>query len=417
MKFALHFLSILVSFFFISSTLSAQTCQDIPELSFANPQYHSSDSYRFSSVLPGIDAIVSITNAVNASLYDIDLTNTGQGTAFQPQVQLNNQNFNGAEGYMDFQIDFVVSNTNTLTSISEWSITAVDVDGDDYRLRESVGFTNFSSYTLESNSMLDLSDTSTPSMTVFEASSIANLEGITTDNSQHMVYMKFEGNSSFQIRTRIIDNGSQVDESAASARMFSFFFDPCIIQDFLVPNTLPVEFSYFQVEAKEKGALLSWETLVELNNDRFEIEKSIDGVAFTKIGQTEGAGNSYHTQQYNFFDPVPAEGKNYYRLKQIDFDGQFVYSELKEVQFNYEQANFFYTVYPNPASEYIKVASPSSTEDMEVRLLNSTGKLVMTGQLHGGETELNVQELPAGVYYLNVLSEKFQTKGKAIVLK
>jgi len=417
MKFALNIFIILTSFIIFHVNTSAQTCQDIPELSFSNSGFESNNTYRFPSIFPGVDAVVTITNAVNAQLYAIDLTTTGAGNAFQPQVELINQNKKGTEGYLDFQIDLVQTNTNIPTSIDRWSITAVDVDGDNHRLRESVGFSNFSAYTLEGNSKLDISDASTTSMTIFEASSTDNLEGITTDNTRHMAYMEFSGSSSFNIRTRIIDNGGSSEESEANERMFSFFFDPCIIQDFLVPNTLPVEFSYFDVNTKENGALLSWETTFELNNDRFEIEKSVDGVSFNNIGQVKGAGNSQDTKQYNFFDALPQAGTNYYRLKQIDFDGQFVYSEMKEITFNYGQDNFSFSVYPNPASEYIKVATPINAEQMEVRLVGPTGKLVMAKYLKDGETDLQVADLPAGVYYLTVLSENYQPKGKAVILK
>lgn len=418
MKIIAKFIFVISSFLLLNPQLQAQTCLDIPELDFSNPAWEASNTYRFPSVLPGVDAIVEIIGSSNTSLYSIDLVDTGDQLAFQPQVNLTNQHNNGTEGYMDFEITFVQANSSTPYVVNSWTVTAADVDGDSHRMRESVGFSNFNAYTIETNSKLDLSDQSTATMTIFEASSVDNLPGITTDDTQHMVYLEFGGTSSFVIRTRIIDDGDDYgDLSDATDRMFSFFFDPCLINNFLVPNTLPVEFSYFEVKASDFGAVLNWETVLELNNDRFEIEKSQDGVIFSNIGSVEGAGNSYGKTSYSFTDTDPQEGVNYYRLKQIDYDGQFEYSELKSVNFSFDKGNFTYKVYPNPATDFISISSPVSEEVMDVKLLDHTGKVISRKILKEGQAEFEVSQLPAGIYHISLSTANFQTKGKTVIIR
>ncbi len=74
---------------------------------------------------------------------------------------------------------------------------------------------------------------------------------------------------------------------------------------------------------------LFWITESENNNDYFDVERSIDGIDFKKIGTVKGAGNTDHQTQYFTMDEDPFTGVNYYRLKQVDFNGEFEYSESK----------------------------------------------------------------------------------------
>ncbi|MEL6253142.1 MAG: hypothetical protein AAFR87_14115, partial [Bacteroidota bacterium] len=207
MKIITKFIFVISSFLLLNFPSQAQTCLDTPELDFSNAYWEAPSTYRFPSVLPGVDAVVEIIGSNNTSLYSIDLIDTGDEFAFQPQVNLTNQNDNGTEGYMDFEITFVQASTSIPFVVNSWTVTAADVDGDSHRMRESVGFSDFNAYTIETNSKLNLSDQSTATMTIFEASSVDNLPGITTDDTQHMVYLEFGGTSSFVVRTRIIDNG------------------------------------------------------------------------------------------------------------------------------------------------------------------------------------------------------------------
>ena len=118
-----------------------------------------------------------------------------------------------------------------------------------------------------------------------------------------------------------------------------------------VVGTLPVKLVQFLASADGHTARLTWETASEQNNDRFEVERSEDGTDFIKIGEVKGNGTSQNLNTYSFRDVAPANGVNYYRLKQLDFNGNFEYSEAKAVRFDLKQVVF--SIYPNPATEVI----------------------------------------------------------------
>ena len=100
----------------------------------------------------------------------------------------------------------------------------------------------------------------------------------------------------------------------------------------LMDVTTPVELIYFEGRAEGNIALLSWETATELNNDRFEIEWSRDAASFVHIGEIDGNGTTDMLKRYMFVDNQPLSGINYYRLRQVDYDGQFEYSPIISVE-------------------------------------------------------------------------------------
>lgn len=95
----------------------------------------------------------------------------------------------------------------------------------------------------------------------------------------------------------------------------------------IVPSSpLPITFAHFNVSEKDNHAILDWKTENEINNKGFEIEKSFDGINFTKIGFLDGAGTSSLSHDYRFADKTILTNIQYYRLKQIDFDARSKYS-------------------------------------------------------------------------------------------
>tara|TARA_B110000967_G_C18855239_1_gene546846 strand:+ start:778 stop:1566 length:789 start_codon:yes stop_codon:yes gene_type:complete len=96
--------------------------------------------------------------------------------------------------------------------------------------------------------------------------------------------------------------------------------------------TLPVDLISFEAEREEDNIKLNWSTASEENNDYFEIQKSYDGEVFTPIGYVDGAGNSNEVLDYSYTDSET--NKAYYRLKQLDYDGEFEYSDIVVVKGN-----------------------------------------------------------------------------------
>lgn len=115
---------------------------------------------------------------------------------------------------------------------------------------------------------------------------------------------------------------------------------------------LPIELIDFNGFAKEGYNILNWQTITEINNDVFEIEKSNNGVLFSLVGKVKGAGNSSNHLEYNFIDNNPNARISYYRLKQIDFDGEYTYSNVVAVKQNKGSE---VSIFPNPTAGKVKL--------------------------------------------------------------
>lgn len=178
--------------------------------------------------------------------------------------------------------------------------------------------------------------------------------------------------------------------------------------------SLPVEVSKFIAYSNDYTILLEWETLLEIENDFFTVEKSTDGRTFTGIGELNGAGNSVEIRQYMFVDKEPADGSNYYRLKQTDINGQFEYFDIVIVE--YRKAGNI-SIYPNPVQEVMKI---SLTENLVNQTANvaiysmSSGKQVSLTTIDATDYELNISttDLPAGMYtiVINIGTQIFNEK-------
>jgi len=126
---------------------------------------------------------------------------------------------------------------------------------------------------------------------------------------------------------------------------------------------LPVELSTFSARIIDKKVMLNWETATEVRNYGFDVEKSIDGKNFNKLGFVQGNGNSNSNKYYSFEDNSPETGINYYRLKQIDTDGSFEYSKIISLNLNIPTEFSLSQNYPNPfnPTTTIDFTLPSAT--------------------------------------------------------
>ncbi|MDB4533279.1 T9SS type A sorting domain-containing protein [Vicingaceae bacterium] len=110
---------------------------------------------------------------------------------------------------------------------------------------------------------------------------------------------------------------------------------------------LPVNLMSFTGLPEDGYNELKWKTATEINNDKFEIEKSLDGVLFSKLDEVQGSGNNSTITDYNYQDKYPASGITYYRLRQVDFDGKFQYSNVIAVK---QSAGSEVSLFPNPTA-------------------------------------------------------------------
>ncbi len=140
---------------------------------------------------------------------------------------------------------------------------------------------------------------------------------------------------------------------------------------------LPIELSSFEGQAFLEGIKLRWTTETETNNDYMILERSIDRTNFREIGRIKGAGNTLVRQEYNFVDQTPSEGTNYYRLKQVDFDGTETYYHIIAVDFNYKIDAW--QLSPTLAREQLRIHTTKVFEaDSYFQIIDLNGKVLQT---------------------------------------
>ena len=141
----------------------------------------------------------------------------------------------------------------------------------------------------------------------------------------------------------------------------------------LEQTMFPVTLLSFEGELKGDQVLLSWETETEQNNDFMVVEHSTDGRRFTEIGRVKGAGTTIVPQSYSLWHERPQPGLNYYRLKQVDFDGAFAYHGLIVIE--YKGTGSILQVFPTLASERLDVrVSSSSGQPGELVIFDINGR-------------------------------------------
>jgi hypothetical protein len=139
---------------------------------------------------------------------------------------------------------------------------------------------------------------------------------------------------------------------------------------------LPVTFSYVKAVNTDKGIEVQWQTLTEKDNARFEVEHSADGINFEKIGTVNSVKNFSSIADYSFLHRFPVKGVNYYRVKQVDIDGKYTYTDVVQVAFKINLIKGM-AVFPNPcrASEinnlYIKAETSGK---YNLKIYNSAGQ-------------------------------------------
>lgn len=162
---------------------------------------------------------------------------------------------------------------------------------------------------------------------------------------------------------------------------------------------LPLKLISFTVRALPASMLLQWRTVMEDHFQAFEIERSLDGRRFARIGAVPAGGNPAGAS-YTFNDRNKDGSKTWYRLKMVDQDGRYEYSKI--IIINPGSKNSF-SLYPNPVQSTLHIGIHVS-EPGPVSIVNSLGQVVMTivGQGRGAYFLVDVSGLQKGVYYLKV---------------
>jgi len=169
-----------------------------------------------------------------------------------------------------------------------------------------------------------------------------------------------------------------------------------------VITPLPVELLSFDAKLNQKRTVdLTWQTASEINNDYFLIEKSVDNQNWAVIGTIDGAGNSNQLLNYVSEDISPANGNNYYRLKQYDFNGEYKFSNIRVVDLHAEQSVL---LYPNPAKQSFFIAS-KDISNKKIIIVDAIGQQIKLDVIANSDDliEFNTSELSNGIYFIQIL--------------
>lgn len=180
---------------------------------------------------------------------------------------------------------------------------------------------------------------------------------------------------------------------------------------------LPLKLGQFSAIKKNGQVELNWETLSEENTSHFEIERSHDGINWSRIGEVSALGNSTQQQFYSFADPMPSGMTSFYRLKMADKDGIYTYSRVITVTAAVEQTGI--RLFPNPARETLQVQySAESTGPVRLLVSDAAGKTVyqafVTAKQGVNTYSIPVQSLAQGFYQLTVLSSRQKMAGSFV---
>lgn len=160
--------------------------------------------------------------------------------------------------------------------------------------------------------------------------------------------------------------------------------------------------------------LLNWQTTAEINNHYFDVERSSDGILFSTIGTVNGHGTTSIAHSYSLIDPHPLQGYNYYRLRQVDFDGHFMYSTVRIVELKNNEA---ITAWYNSQSHNIQIIFNKKQDNLNIKLYATNGQLVKSV---APGSNLNVYHfdvpvLATGVYMLQVTGDKLRYSKKIFI--
>lgn len=177
--------------------------------------------------------------------------------------------------------------------------------------------------------------------------------------------------------------------------------------------SLPVTWGAFTVEKQNSTARLAWKTLQELNTAKFVVERSADGTNFFEIGTVQASGNSTFSISYQFTDASPLQGVNYYRLRQVDKDGRYDYSEVRLLTFS--GLDGLVSISPNPAKDKISITVTGNKKPLKIYLVNNAGQQLHVYDMNGQFMQLNLPAIAAGVYYVRIEGDGVSSQHKLII--
>lgn len=181
-------------------------------------------------------------------------------------------------------------------------------------------------------------------------------------------------------------------------------------------GVMPVKLISFTGALDRTEVLLKWVTAQEEGFSHFEIERALENLKFEQMGVVNGAGSNTNDENvYSFIDVTAVQGANYYRLKSVDVDGSFEYSEVVMVRVEAEKS---ISVFPNPSNGYFVnvVSNFVLSENTLVTIFNNEGTLIQKSLINEREARVDFNNrLASGVYVLKYTSGTFTQTVRLIV--
>lgn len=184
------------------------------------------------------------------------------------------------------------------------------------------------------------------------------------------------------------------------------------------PVVLPISLSFFSGRMDQSAAILNWQTSMEINSSHFIIERSTDGLHFETAGNVPASGNTAQPAVYSFTDHNLSAGLLYYRIKKVDRDGKFAYSNI--IRLTYKTNGSAFSLLPNPATDLIAIQYKGLLdENTDVLMYTMEGKLVMQTKINKGQTiaYFNTETLYAGTYVVKILNNTTNESHRVIVAR
>jgi hypothetical protein len=171
-------------------------------------------------------------------------------------------------------------------------------------------------------------------------------------------------------------------------------------------TTLPVTWLSFDAHLIDKIINLKWRTANELNNDLFEVQRSENGIEFEKIGTVKGNGNTQSVSTYLFVDDYLQQAEKtilYYRIKQVDYDGTFDYSEIKTINLIASRKQESVQLSPNPVREITSLVGLAANDRYSAKVFTADGiLLIMQNNISASNPDINCSHLHAGLYFIEI---------------
>ena len=220
------------------------------------------------------------------------------------------------------------------------------------------------------------------------------------------------------INTSTMPTGASMTTDNRESQQFSSGGNTDENNDFgMWGGALPVEWLSIKGRWIPFGVEIKWATGSEDNNSHFVIARTHDGAHWEVIGEQDGAGFSSSISRYQFIDENPYADVNYYRVKQVDYDGQFDYSDVVMVHSNLAQAQFEIFVFPNPAKDNVTVEWNKGERNSSIIIMDINGKVIQQEDIINGYSHsIDLSNIDSGVYFIQLVGSQ-ETKTERLVVK